>query len=65
MKKSQIYIFLFMLFLISYCHARPAVVFDEVIHNFGTIKTETSVKHTFNFRNRGKSILVIERIKAG
>jgi hypothetical protein len=54
-----------MLFLITYCYAKPGIVFDKVIHNFGTVKTETSVKHTFHFRNTGKSTLIIERIKAG
>ena len=65
MKKSLFYIFLFMLFFITYCYAKPVIVFDEEIHNFGIVKTETSVKHTFHFKNTGKGTLVIERIKTG
>ena len=63
MKKSLI--LLFTLFIISFCEAKPVAVFKEVIHNFGIIKAETPVKHTFKFSNRGNSILIIERIKAG
>ncbi len=53
---------LFLLSLLS-CEPRSLIIFEDTIHDFGRIKTETSVKHTFNFKNAGNGILYIERIK--
>ncbi len=34
-------------------------------HDFGIVKERKSVSHRFVFYNRGKALLLIERIKAG
>ena len=65
MKNYLFCIMLFLLFPVISCDARSVAVFEETIHDFGKINKETSVKHTFKFRNAGNGTLIIERIKAG
>jgi hypothetical protein len=65
MKNYLFYLMLFLLMPVLSCDARPVAVFEETVYNFGKISTESSVKHTFKFRNAGNGTLVIERIKAG
>lgn len=36
------------------------ITFDETIHKFGTIKEGKVVTHVFNFKNTGKSPLLIK-----
>lgn len=42
----------------------PTIKFDELEHDFGKVEQNTSVKHSFNFKNVGKGLLVIENVKA-
>ncbi len=65
MRNYTFYVILFLLLPVLYCDAKPKVQFQETVYNFGTVKQETSVKHTFIFKNTGNSILAIERVKAG
>lgn len=65
MRKNIFCLIFFLLAPVLYCEAKPKVQFQETFHDFGVMKKESSAKHTFIFRNNGKSTLVIERIKAG
>jgi hypothetical protein len=65
MKNYLFYIFLILLLPVISCDAKAAIVFDDTVHDFGKLKTESTAKHTFNFKNTGTGTLVIERIKAG
>ncbi len=42
----------------------PVITFEEKEFDFGTIKAGEVVKHTFKFKNTGKSPLVIENASA-
>ena len=42
----------------------PKIVFGEESYDFGTIKQNVTVEHTFVFRNEGKSDLYIRKIKS-
>lgn len=65
MKNYLFFILLFMLLPVISCDAKAVAVFEETIHDFGKVARESSVRHTFKFRNAGNTTLVIERIKAG
>ncbi len=65
MKKIIFSILLLILLPVISCDAKSAIVFDETIYDFGKVKTESTLKHTFIFKNIGKSTLIIDRIKAG
>ncbi len=56
---------LFLLLPVLYCEAKPKAQFTETVYDFGVMEKESSMKHTFIFKNTGSSVLVIERIKAG
>jgi hypothetical protein len=56
---------LFLLLPVFYCEAKPKAQFTETVYDFGVMKKESSMKHTFIFKNIGSSTLIIERIKAG
>ena len=43
----------------------PHIEFKEYDHDFGDVLQGTKPKHTFTFKNTGKSKLVIEKVKAG
>ena len=43
----------------------PKIKFDEMSHDFGKSFQNSSLKHTFTFKNVGKSVLNIEKVKAG
>ena len=43
----------------------PHIEFKEYAHDFGDVLQDTKPKHTFTFKNTGKSKLVIEKVKAG
>jgi len=47
------------------CYGKSLIVFDKIEYDFGKIRKEAVVKHTFNFKNEGSSTLIIERIKVG
>lgn len=42
----------------------PVMTFEETEHDFGTITQANKVSHTFNFKNTGKSPLIIESASA-
>jgi len=65
MKNFLFCIILFIIVPVISCQAKALAVFDETIFEFGKVKTESTLKHTFNFQNKGTSTLVIERIKTG
>jgi hypothetical protein len=66
MKKSYSAIICMLLFIAAVsCAARSKIVFNETIHDFGTVKQNTTLTYEFIFMNAGKSKLVIDRIKAG
>jgi hypothetical protein len=65
MKNYIFCLLIILLFPVISCDAKAVIVFDDTIHDFGTLKTESTAKHTFNFKNAGTSTLIIERIKAG
>ncbi|MBI4719924.1 MAG: DUF1573 domain-containing protein [Chitinivibrionia bacterium] len=44
---------------------QPAVVFEEIIHDFGTVFAQASYKHTFVVKNEGKADLLIKEVKPG
>ena len=46
-------------------YAGSRILFERTTHDFGTVKQETSLYHTFKFKNRGSDILIIDRIRAG
>ena len=43
----------------------PKIKFNELSHDFGKSTQGSSLKHTFTFKNVGKSVLNIEKVKAG
>lgn len=42
----------------------PKIVFESRTFNFGNIKEGEKITHTFNFKNEGKSDLIIRKIKS-
>lgn len=51
----------FLLLLPALSFAQPAIRFDEVSYDFGTVGQEETVKHVFEFTNTGDQELVIEK----
>ena len=43
----------------------PKIVFENRTHDFGTVKPNTSLTHSFAFTNQGTAPLLIEKVKAG
>lgn len=43
----------------------PKIQFDELSHDFGKAIQNSTLKHTFTFKNVGKGVLHIEKVKAG
>jgi hypothetical protein len=44
---------------------QPKIKIDEIKHDFGKSSPNTSLKHSFTFKNTGTGLLVIESVKAG
>ena len=44
--------------------AQPAVIFDSETHDFGTVRGDEPLKHTFTVRNEGTEDLIITRLDA-
>lgn len=63
MKEDILSVF-FLLILPALSSAQPSIVFNEVIHDFGTVTQEDAVKHVFEFTNAGDQELVIEKVSA-
>lgn len=51
--------------LIASCDTKPHIVFSSTTHDFGKVKVESTLNHTFSFTNRGTATLVIDRIRSG
>lgn len=43
----------------------PKIQFTELSHDFGVSGQNTELKHTFNFKNTGTGVLLIDKVKAG
>ncbi len=43
----------------------PEIQFNEIVHNFGEVYQQETLKHTFTFRNIGPGTLRIKKVKAG
>jgi len=65
MKKNLFFALCFIILSAISCDAKSSIIFDKIEYDFGKIRKDSTVKHTFNFENKGKSTLIIERIKAG
>ena len=61
MKRTVLSVF-FLLFLPALAFAQPAIHFDEVSYDFGTVGQEDTVRHFFEFTNTGDQELVIEKV---
>jgi hypothetical protein len=65
MKNNLLFTFCFIILSVTSCAGKSLIIFDKVEYDFGKIRKNAVVKHTFNFENKGTSTLTIERIKAG
>ena len=45
-------------------YAAPAIHFDEVRHDFGSVGQNDRIEHVFEFSNTGDQPLVIEKLTA-
>ena len=45
-------------------HAAPAIHFDEVKHDFGSVGQHDRIEYVFEFSNTGDQALVIEKLTA-
>jgi hypothetical protein len=45
-------------------YAGPAIILEQPVHYFGMVNTNRKLSHTFNFRNDGTDVLVIEKLSA-
>ena len=43
----------------------PAISFESMDHDWGTVLQGTAIEHTYKFRNTGTSILRITNVKPG
>jgi len=41
------------------------IVFESLVHDFGTVQPKSALKHSFTFKNQGTDALLIEKVKAG
>jgi hypothetical protein len=65
MKLKILIILSFAVALLSGCNSKAIIAFDSTTHDFGRVKIESTLEHTFTFTNRGNATLVIERIRPG
>lgn len=66
MKIKNILIITLILTAISaFSESKPVIVFNHTTFNFGKIYQNTTVNHTFHFYNKGKAVLVIDRVMRG
>ncbi|MFC1497397.1 DUF1573 domain-containing protein [Verrucomicrobiota bacterium] len=49
---------------ISFIHAAPEITCDDLIYDFGKVKNNKPIKHTFIIRNSGNAPLKIGRVRA-
>ena len=65
MKLKIFTISIFMTLIFSACDSKAYIVFSSTTHDFGKVKIESTLTHTFSFTNRGNATLVIDRIRSG
>ena len=65
MMKKLVLLFISLTFIFISCSGSPRIKFSELKHNFGKVKVDSTVKHVFKFKNTGKGLLKIEKVKAG
>jgi len=59
----KIVLLLALLFLFpAIAHAQPSIIFDEEIHDFGTVTAGETIEHAFQIRNAGDRELIIEKL---
>lgn len=44
---------------------QPAIVIDEIVHDFGSVFEAQKYKYSFTVKNEGKADLVIKSVKPG
>lgn len=44
---------------------QPVIVFEEILHDFGTVFEQPSYKYSFVVKNEGKADLLIKDVKPG
>ncbi len=62
--KNNIIASFFLLIVPAFSYAQPSILFNEVIHDFGTVSQEDAVKHVFEFTNTGDQELIVEKVSA-
>ena len=62
--KTVILTLFFLLLIASFSYAQPAISFNQLNYDFGTIGQEDQVEHVFEFANTGDQELVIDKLHA-
>lgn len=44
---------------------KPAIVIDEIVHDFGSVFEAQNYKYSFVVKNEGKADLIIKSVKPG
>ena len=60
----KIVIIMILLLLPTVAFAQPAIIFDADTHDFGVVRGDEPLKHTFEVRNGGTEDLIIKRLDA-
>jgi hypothetical protein len=55
-------VFIIFILLPSLALAQPVIKFSEDIHDFGLVKGNSSLEHTFEVRNEGTETLIINKV---
>ena len=64
MKKYLLCATFFILTTVIFCEAKPVIVFEQMVYDFGKVDQESILRHTFIFKNKGKDTLIIDRVNA-
>lgn len=64
MKKYPLYALIFIMATVIFCEAKPVIIFEQTLFDFGKVERESVLKHTFIFKNNGKDTLIIDRVNA-
>jgi hypothetical protein len=57
-------IIILLLLLPTAALAQPTILFDAETHDFGIVRGDEPLKHTFEVRNEGTEDLIIKRLDA-
>jgi len=63
MYKTLLTVFLLLIFPVL-SHAAPAIHFNEVSHDFGSVEQNEIPEHVFEFANTGNQTLTIKKLTA-